>query len=422
MGKSGTDRVRDAESDMRSTCRMIAVAVALLTPSLAAAEDVATETEKARAAIQRKDFSGARDIYRQLAVHEPDNVAFLVWIGRLSRWLDDVRAATAALDHALALAPRDVDALVEKASVLMSQRDFSGANQLLIRADAVAPDSSDVQLAWARYYRDVRRENDARVYVKRVLAREPANKEALDLAAQLRPAEALEVRVGYAYDDFSFAAAGTAGSLTVGYTADRWRAAVLGEHWKRFGESVNRGGFTAARRFGKQLTLRGGAIWTPRATVLPRRDYSAGASIAWSRRVVSVDYRALHFDAATVQILAPSLEYYFKRSAWLTGTIYGSRTKLANSDRVDDRSAFFARYFHQVSPSWIFNAGYGRGSETSDLSIDRLAKFDANTYIAGATWKPSGSIAIDSHYARQDRSNGTHVNSFGLSVAFRKSN
>ena len=406
---------------MKSTITIIVFVVVLLTPALAAGQDVAGETEKARAAIERKDFAGARDIYRQLAVHEPENVVFLVWIGRLSRWLDDVPAATAALDHALALAPRDVDALVEKASLLLAQRDFSAASQLLLRADDVASDSSAVRLAWARYYRDLGRESDALVYVKGVLMREPANKEALDLAAQLRPPQALEVKVGYAYDDFSFAAAGTAESVTVGYTADRWRAAVLGEYWKRFGESVNRGGFTAARRFGKGLTLRGAAILAPRATVLPGGDYSAGASVAFSRCVVAVDYRALHFDAARVQIVAPSFEYYFKR-AWLTGTLYGSRTKVMESGRIDHRGSFLVRYFHQVSPSWIFNAGYARGSETSDVSIDRLAKFDANTYIAGATWKPSGSIAIDSYYARQDRSNGTRMNSFGLSVAFRKSN
>jgi YaiO family outer membrane protein len=397
------------------------VLLALLLPMNALGQDLEKELKEAELAVKDKHFSEAREIYRQLSRQHPDNLEYLIWMGRLSRWMGDLPAATQAFDQALALAAQNVEALVEKASVLMSQRDFSAARESLARADRVAPDSTDLQLAWARYYHHQEKDREAHEYIQRVLAREPGNKEALELKSQLVLPQPVEVRIGHVHDDFSFASPGNMEYLSVGYIGERWRLAGQYERWRRFAEDVNRSGFAVSRQLGKGLTLRGGAMWAPGATVLPRQDYTGGMSYAASPWVLGADYRHLRFPSANVDILGPSFEYYFKKPFWLTGALYGSRTELMPSGIVDYKAAFLARYFHQVSPHWILNAGYARGSEVlPNLSIDGLGTFRSNTYIGGVAWKPSHSITFDFYYAYQNRSNGAHVQSLGLSLALRK--
>jgi hypothetical protein len=136
---------------------------------------------------------------------------------------------------------------------------------------------------------------------------------------------------------------------------------------------------------------------------------------------VGANYRHLRFATANVHILSPLFEYYFRKPFWLTGTLYGSRTELLPSGRVDYKGAFLVRYFHQVSPHWILNLGYARGNEVfSVVSIDRLGNFHSNTYITGVAWKPSNSTTVNFDYAYQNRSNGAHVQSLGLGLALRK--
>jgi YaiO family outer membrane protein len=410
-------------NSIRRTTWTCLVLLALLLPMSAFGQDPEEELKEAELAVKAKNFSEAREIYRRLSLKHPETLEYLIWIGRLSRWMGDLPAATQAFDQALVLAPQNVEALVEKASVLMSQRDFSAARESLARANRVAPDSTDVQLAWGRYYHYQEKDREAREYVQRVLAREPGNKDAQELKSQLVLPQPVEVRIGYVHDNFSFAFPGNMGYLSVGYIGDRWRLAGRYERWRRFAENVNRGGFAVSRQLRKRLTLRGGVMWAPGATVLPRQDYTGGMSYAASPWVLGADYRHLRFTSANVHILSPSFEYYFKKPFWLTGTLYGSRTELKPSGIVDYKATFLARYFHQVSPHWILNAGYARGSEVlSDLSIDRLGEFRSNTYIGGVAWKPSHSITFDSYYAYQNRSNGSHVQSLGLSLTLRKSN
>ena len=410
-----------ARKSTEKSIRRIAAACLLLLTLIALSahgQEPAKELSEAERAVKAKNFSEARDKYRQLSQRYPDNPEFLIWIGRLSRYMGDLPAAVASLDQALSLAPQNVGALVEKALALMSMSDFQAARKSLILADRDLPENTDVQLAWARYHHLQGNDQEANGFIRRVLIREPENDEALALKSQLVSPEPLTVGIGYAHDDFSFASPGNMGYLTVGYKGAGGLLTGRYERWRRFAEDVNRGGFGLTRQFGKRVTLRGGTMWAPHAAVLPRQDYTGGVSYAAAPWVIGADYRRLRFTSANVSIVGPSFEYYFQKPVWMTGALYRSRTELTGTGTVDSRTASLVRYFQQVSPRWIWNGGYARGSDVfPDLSIDRLGTFRSNIFIGGVTWKGPNSVTVDLHYDYENRSNGTHVQSLGLSVS-----
>ena len=109
--------------------------------------------QAAQQAVRNHRFAQARDIYETLSRREPANLEYLIWIARLSGWLGDYRHALEGYDNILAEQPRNADALIGKAYVLMWQGRLTAARTILQRARAVAPDDADVVEAWQAYAR-----------------------------------------------------------------------------------------------------------------------------------------------------------------------------------------------------------------------------------------------------------------------------
>lgn len=130
----------------------------------------------------------ARSLYRRLATQHPGVLEHEIWVGRLSSWLNDYAAATAAFDRVLAADPRNVDALVGKAYVAMWQDEFDTAAELLARAEAAAPDDAQVALARARNCHFQGNDREAARHVARALELDPGSTDARELHRRLTPA------------------------------------------------------------------------------------------------------------------------------------------------------------------------------------------------------------------------------------------
>jgi len=143
---------------------------------------------RAADAVAAHHLVEARDLYRRLAAQHPEDAGYQVWVGRLSSWLNDYGAADAAFDQVLATDAGNVEALVGKAYVAMWQDQFPEADQLLVRALAVAPEDPQVHLALARNGHFQGNDRDAARHVARVLALDPGSTDAQELARRLSPA------------------------------------------------------------------------------------------------------------------------------------------------------------------------------------------------------------------------------------------
>jgi predicted Zn-dependent protease len=145
---------------------------------------------RAADAVAAHHLVEARNLYRRLAEQHPQAVGHQVWVGRLSSWLNDYAAATAAFDRVLAADPGNVEALVGKAYVAMWQDEFAQADRLLARAVTVAPQDAQVHLALARNAHFQGKERRAARHVARALVLDPGNVDAQELQRRLAPAPA----------------------------------------------------------------------------------------------------------------------------------------------------------------------------------------------------------------------------------------
>lgn len=402
--------------------RFLLLCLLLIGPGASAgrADDLEPSAREAVAAGRYRD---AIALYEQLSAREPDNADHLVWLGRLRSWVQEYPEAIDLYDRALARAPHHVEALLGKISVLLWSGRFPEAYEGLVHAERLAPGSVYVQLAFARYHLYQREERAASVRVRHALALEPANAEALQLQSQILPARPLEVTIGYGRDAYSFVQPGNLRSVTLGYRTARGRVAFQYEGWDKFGERVSRAGVTVSRQVRDRLWVRGGAMVAPGATVLARREYSAGFSRAWAGGfALTADYRRAELADVDLHIVSPGVEYYVPgRPIWVQAVVSGSFTHFdAPIDTRVASPALMLRYNHQVAAPIVLRAGYAAGRESfAAVSIDQIGSFRANTYSGGMDVRlhPACSVGVD--YSYQRRSSGATQQTLGISVSLR---
>lgn len=368
---------------------LVALVFICIGSGVAAAALLQQDLEKsAGEAIAAKRFQEARELYSTLSATHPERTDYILWVGRLSGWLHDYETAIAAFDEALGRNSRDSDALIGKAYILKYQQRYQAAEELL----------------------------------DRVLTLEPNSSEARKLKAEITPRR-FEMVVGYGQDRFSFASPAHVGTVSIGYVGIRNRAAVQHESWNKFGDVAHRSGFSLSHRFERPLWIRGGMMLAPGARVLARYDYTGGFAYSLAARVVlSTDYRHMRFDNAVVHVVSPAVEYYFEKPIWLQASIYQAWTDYAVSGHpIAGSRSFSIRYNQQLSEAVLLHLGYARGNESfSALSVDRLGKFEANTFTTAADFKISPSYVTGIFYSYQKRSMGLEQSSVGVSLTLRK--
>lgn len=165
---------------------------AMMLSGLVAAAASPSLHDEAQRHVRAKRFVEARELYRQLAERHPQDPDNTVWVARLSGWLHDYETAEAAFDQVLAGDPTNVDAIVGKAYVLAWQERGEEAGALLARANELAPERVDVQLARVRQAVMAGDLRAADRHLDRVLELDPTNLEAVELRTTLEERRARE--------------------------------------------------------------------------------------------------------------------------------------------------------------------------------------------------------------------------------------
>lgn len=408
---------------MKSIILAQAIAAIQLTTVLLCAREVPSEEAAAQQAASAHDYPAARNLYSKLTKEHPDKAEYWIWVGRLSGYLGDYPSALSAYDHALRIAPNDVDAITGKAYVLLYEHQYVAAGSLLSRASTLAPDSPEVNIAIARekFYEGSTAE--ATKYTQLILAKDPTNKEALELRARLLPPRHIRVELGITGDELPFAPFGVSGLVDVGVVSPGNFISGRYEDWSRFGERLVRGGFTFSHTFHHLWTIDTVNLIGSRGDVLPRYD----DSIAISRRfrsswVASANYRDLLFDQAHVELLGPGIEYYFESPIWLQANYFRTWTTYNTGSIAlgQPANSISLRYNQRISRVTV-HAGWARGSEffVSPV-IDQLGQFRENTYLTGIDVPVSRVLTPKFEYDLEQRSSGVLEQIFAARVVFQK--
>jgi YaiO family outer membrane protein len=376
----------------------------------------------AKAAIAAERFGEARNLYVRLSENQPDNMDYVIWIGRISGWLKEYDTAMAAFNRALDRNSENSEALIGKAYILMYQQEYGAAEELLEKAAGIVAPNPDLLMAFARNYHYSRQDERALEELARVLALEPDHAEARELKSEITPRR-FEMTMAYGQDRFSFASPAHVYAVSIGYAGAGNRVVLHHEVWDKFGEVAHRSGFNISHRFEQSLWIRGGMMLAPGAGIVARQDYTGGFAYLFPKGiVVSTDYRHMRFSNALVHVASPSIEYYFEKPVWLQAAFYQAWTRYAAPGLpVAGSRAFSVRYNHQLNRAMLFHAGYARGNESfSALSVDRLGKFEAKTVTGGIDFRTSSSFVTGVFYSYQFRSTGSHQKSAGISLTLRK--
>lgn len=386
-------------------------------------QPAATLEAEAQSAVAEARLDDALAAYEELSQISPDRDDYRVWSGRLSRWLGDPAGAIAFLEPVLTRNPSHAEARIEMAYVLMGQRRFREARDLLEPMTAAGSGTTDVLMAMARLHRYQGENREAASFVAEVLALEPDHPEALELKraieATLTGEPRYSISVGYGYDQFTFAEPGHTMNLTASYLGDRSRLDFQVEGWDKFGTRTERLGSSVSHRLRERLWVRGSAMWARNARVLPRQTVSGGASWALHEGwVLSGDYRQLRFEDPLVHVVSPSLEYYFEHPGRVRIAFYESWTRYRATPTPNSSEAAFAiEYSRQLGSRFTGMVAYARGNESySDLSIDEVGTIEANTYTIGGTMNWTRRLSTRLYYGHRQASNDNDQDSLGFSL------
>jgi YaiO family outer membrane protein len=395
------------------------LAVALLSMPVLAQD----EEQAARKLVTEQKFAEARAVYEGLLKLDPDNVDYLNQIARLSAWMKEYATATEIFDRVLKREPRNAEALVGKAYVEMWQRHYPAAEELLAQAKKLSPEDVDVEMALARLCHYQNRERAAKDHVARAIKLDPNNSEAQDLKGEIDPPRPVEVKLGFNQDRFSFTTPGNMGFVSAGYIGESNQITLQYEEWSLFGERTRRAGLNFEKKLADGWWLRAGTMNGPGAVVVPRQEYTAGASHALPKHfALDLDYQLMRFRAADVHVASPVLTYYFTKPVWVSATYDNGWTEWRTGVTPGQMNhSWVGQFYEQVAKPLVLHVGFARGSEDFEaLTVDRLGVFLADTYLAGAEFRITRGYSAELFCSYQTRSDHEHQTSFGVNFTAKQ--
>jgi len=336
-----------------------------------------------------------------LAAHPTDSDAH-IRLGFLLLRAGHVDEANTEIKKVLQSSPDNSDALLAMSLIQFRTGDAAGAEATAAHGLAISPDYNDLRLAHARALRSLGRDKEAIDDVKRVLAREPSNRDAIDLLRSLRAGAGHDWEAGVTAEHDSFSDGRLAWQE---YTATLQRQFSRGSVIGRFSDASRSGesdqqidvdAYPSFRKGTYAYLNAGGSV---HGVLYP--DYRLGAELYQSLGrgfEASMGYRRLGFSRP-VNIYTPSLTYYFGNSL-VTARAYITQQapKISQSYHVTYRC-----YFGDGTEYVGILAGHGVSHEIQN--VNDIVLLDSNV-IGGEVVKHFGAhvkLNVSLTYSRNDQ-------------------
>jgi YaiO family outer membrane protein len=361
------------------------IAAIILAAALAAGPQLSFED--AQQLARRGDTAHALEAFQALAAANPSDFDSRVWIGRLLARLGRREEATAILRAVIAESPGQVDARVALGAVLLMRGLVDEAWAVVEDAEALAPRSSDVLGLKGRTLRRLGRPSEALAALDAAHALSPADGDIAIVRERTRRIVAHRAHAGVARESSpdGIPAASIVDADVDLHVDDDLR--VFGRlQWQdRAGFRDARAGGGVERRLRPGLLGRAALLIAPGSERVARADVGGDLETAAGRTQPAIGVRYLHFAAARVWIVAPSISVDLSDDVAIAVRYYRSESTFEPSGQRagNDSGAVMGRW--QVAPRLSLSAAYARGNESFDiLSLDRLGRFRADTVAGGA--------------------------------------
>jgi YaiO family outer membrane protein len=324
--------------------------------------------------------------FQALVARNPNDDDSLIWSGRLLVRLGRAAEAIAIDRDVIARSPGQVDARVALGSALINQGRVDEAWAAIEDAEALAPRNGDVQALKGRILRRLGRPSEA-------LA-------ALNLAHELSPddddvgivrertarlvAHRAHVSVAREASEDGIPEATIVDADVDLHASDDVRVNGRVQWQTRAGAGDTRAGLGTEFRLNRHLLGRAAFMASPGSPRVAQADTFGEAEVAVGRTQPAIGVRYLHFAAARVWIVAPSIAVDVTDNVAVSMRYYRSESEFLPSGQRAANNSYAVSGRWQAMRRFGVSGAYARGNESFDiLSVDRLGRFRADTLAGG---------------------------------------
>ena len=347
------------------------------------------------------------------------------WRGRLLAWRGDFQSAEAEYRLILLRVPQDGDILISLSDVLLWQKKYDEALEVIDRAGVIAPANVEVMSRRARLLFLLDRVPESREQYRSLLLSDPFNRGAGAALAEAAESRRNDLRIGEELDILSYA--GNTESQIVSLTSrwnQRWTTLFAITSNEMFGEKAVRVGGGAAFRFRKNDWVRMEAGIASPQNITSERDalLEYGHGFKFSNPVVrgfetSYQQRWLWYRGARVLTFAGTEIVYLPRE-WLWAlSVTRARTcfLVTGCALVPSGST---KITFPLTRTLSGNLLYAVGSENFSR-IDQIGRISAHSYGGGARYQLSDLQDLITSLVVQKRQSGQTQISLGITYGLR---
>ncbi len=308
----------------------------------------------------KHDYLGSLKLFKQLLTRYPDNVDVMVSISRVSFWDGESDSAISYSKRALALDPKQEDALLIVSQASAEKLDFESA----------------------------------RSYLLRLMKADPDNEAGRNLLQSIRDEYLNKVTASYSGEEFGPANRYSNGTLSLRYDKTvSYSVQLFGEVDSRntFGSKDIAGMVGGSYRFSDVFSADGDFLYGPKTSTAQREKGTIEANYSFLGSLTATGtYQYLQFLGTAVNVLSPSMSYYFTPEDWLTLSVYFGKNNSGGSS-----TSFLCRTDFSISDGLEMQLGAFHGTELYLLVSQFVLAESATGGFLSAKYK------LASHYALQ---------------------
>ena len=332
---------------------------------------------------KEQQLAPAAEIFKAIAVREPENVEALSQLATVEGWLQRYNDSIATWQRALALQPDNAEFHTGLARVLFWKGDLSRAEAEVNAALSTHPYDLDA-LALMGDVKLARGQNrQARAYY---LKAQEQNPDSADLKRKLVNALSplrWRIDLGFGSDNYDNLRGHEAGTyLQIGYKpnhlTDLWVQHQYLHHFSRVDNSIEFGG---ARRFSKSFVANANVAFTPHNDFEPNwRTHFGGDYQTLSWLAFTGDIKILAYDPGKVQTYMPGIRVRVR--PWAE---FSFRDGVSHNLDQTITTNWLLRGDFQLREGLALYTGYSRGVE----DIPPLRSAFNEVYFTGVVWNAS---------------------------------
>jgi tetratricopeptide (TPR) repeat protein len=355
----------------------------------------------------------------------PDDLEAHGWRGRLLAWRGSFQDAEAEYRLILRTVPQDVDVLTGLSDVLLWQKKYEEALEILDFAKTIEPANPEIVTRRARVLFLLDRTSESRDQYRSVLPSDPTNEAARAALSESAGIPRHDLRIGEEFDLLSYA--GNTQSQVVSLSSRwnrRWTTLFAINSYEMFGERAIRTGGGAAFRFRTNDWLRFEAGIAPPQNITSEGDvlFEYGHGFHFSNSVVrglesSYQQRWLWYRGAQVSTFGTTQIVYLPRD-WLWAlTTTGARTCFPSSGCAIVPSGS-TRLTFPLTHAFSGNVLYAVGSENFS-QVNQIGRISAHSYGGGLRYHLAPNQDLITSLVIQKRPAGQTQTSMGMTYGIR---